>query len=141
MEEMVPTFKTETLRALLDNPYECDGCGACCRSSIVELCDVDFQRESRLIPLARVASISIHLNEGKTEIGELRRYQALAMLTDQGERKCCSFLGEDNRCTIYPTRPGSCITYQAGSDKCQEVRKREGLPPLEPKAEPQGTNQ
>ena len=45
--------------------------------------------------------------------------------------KQCMFL-KDNECLIYPTRPNACVAFQAGDEQCQEVRKMEGLEPLQP---------
>jgi Fe-S-cluster containining protein len=44
----------------------------------------------------------------------------------------CPFLRGDNTCDIYPTRPNVCVAMQAGDDQCQESRKADGLPELEP---------
>jgi Fe-S-cluster containining protein len=48
----------------------------------------------------------------------------------------CAFLGPDNLCSIYPTRPNCCVGMQAGDEQCQEARAALGLPPLEPMKEP-----
>jgi Fe-S-cluster containining protein len=42
----------------------------------------------------------------------------------------CTFLGKDNCCEIYQSRPEVCVNYQAGSDDCQSLRRKAGLAPL-----------
>jgi Fe-S-cluster containining protein len=49
-------------------------------------------------------------------------------------RGACPFLGDDQKCGIYPTRPNSCVAFAAGSAKCQELRIDAGLRPLTPVA-------
>ena len=47
----------------------------------------------------------------------------------------CAFLDKDNLCTIYEHRPNVCRIFQAGTEECQEARRRIGLAPLARKAE------
>jgi Fe-S-cluster containining protein len=42
----------------------------------------------------------------------------------------CPFLTPEKQCGIYPTRPNECVSFVAGSAKCQELRKEHGLPPV-----------
>jgi len=98
--------------------YECDECGACCRNSIVEVYELDCQREPKV---AAAATPFKELGEG----GEF------ALLYDH-VRNCCPLLGEDNRCTTYPTRPTCCVGMQAGGEQCQAFREQSGLEPLKP---------
>ena len=42
----------------------------------------------------------------------------------------CPFLQDDNRCSVYATRPSPCRRFVAGSSECQEARARVGLEPL-----------
>ena len=44
----------------------------------------------------------------------------------------CPFLAENNLCSIYPTRPNSCVAMQAGDEQCQHARNAAGLLPLLP---------
>ena len=44
----------------------------------------------------------------------------------------CKMLDEENRCSIYPTRPNVCVALQAGDEQCQASRKAAGLQPLPP---------
>lgn len=103
--------------------YQCDGCGACCRTKLVDVFEEDLLREPRLAP--RMQPLREPGLDG--EIGYLN------CLTDGA----CPFLDSDDRCGIYPTRPVVCVLFPAGSDECQEARKAFGLPSLEPIVEPQ----
>ena len=62
------------------------------------------------------------------ELGELGKCLVIAC----GTNRPCPFLGGDNRCTIYPTRPNVCVAMQAGDEQCQAARAEMGLPPLLP---------
>ena len=107
--------------------FECDKCGACCKGSlIVEVEDLDVVREPRLIdadPHYHGKSVEQVLVQFQTDIGR-------AVIIACG--KPCSFLGEDNHCSIYPTRPNCCVGLQAGDEQCQEARADHGLAPLLP---------
>lgn len=102
----------------MSESYECDQCGACCRTKLVDVYDIDLLREPQLRQ---------HLQPLKQpgldgEVGYLN------CLTD----RACSFLDRENRCGIYPTRPSICVLFEAGSDECQESRRVLEIPPLEP---------
>lgn len=101
--------------------YQCDLCGACCRGTlIVEAYYLDALREPRILG-ANVSGREAKLDE----------------LDDEG--RCvviaaglpCQFLADDGRCTIYPTRPNTCVGFEAGDEQCQEARAKLGLPPLQ----------
>ena len=106
--------------------FVCDQCGACCKGHLIVGAEwVDVIREPRLIEADRYY-------RGKTvrqvvdEIADGMKMITLAC------GHPCSFLGGDNRCTIYPTRPTDCVAMQAGDEQCQQARAAEGLPPLLP---------
>jgi len=108
--------------------YQCDQCGACCQGHfIVEADLLDLLREPKL------ATADI---QGWGE--DLTDWQRIVALeTDDkclvlAAGVCCSFLGPDNRCVIYPTRPNVCVGMQAGDMQCQEARRSQGLPLLVP---------
>lgn len=100
--------------------YECDGCGACCRSKLVDIYEVDTLRNPR------IAEQMNPLREPgfDGEVGYLN------CVSNGG----CVFLRDDNRCGIYTTRPSACVVYEAGSDDCQQCRLDAGIPLLEPSA-------
>src|SRR5687768_8433697 len=107
--------------------YECDKCGACCKGNlIVEADEIDVMREPRLIQADR------HYRElGVTKSLELLRTDVgRAVIISCGE--ACPFLGMYNACSIYPTRPNTCVAFEAGDSQCQEGRAKDGLAPLLP---------
>jgi Fe-S-cluster containining protein len=107
--------------------YECDKCGACCNGTLIVEADVlDVLREPRLIEADRywrrktVLQVIDELQDGK------------AVLIACGRKRPCPFLNTENQCSIYPTRPNTCVAFQAGEEQCQEARAANDLPPLEP---------
>lgn len=107
--------------------YECDQCGACCKGNlIVEAEELDLLREPRLIesdPHYAGKSAEEVLVQLQTDVG-----RAIILACSRP----CTFLGSDNKCGIYPTRPNVCVGMQAGDEQCQSAREAEGLPPLLP---------
>ena len=88
----------------MDNqPNKCQKCGRCCRQAIIDdIYQVDLIREPRLKAV---------VEEFTTEPG---RYMLLTP---------CPFLGKDNLCEIYPTRPDVCRNYELGGHFCPpEIR-------------------
>lgn len=106
--------------------YECNKCGACCKGSlIVEADDLDVLREPRLIDADRH-----HRGKPVAQMVEEIQTDMKAVILACGSP--CPFLGSDNGCTIYPTRPNACVGMQAGDEQCQEARVAAGLAPLQP---------
>jgi Fe-S-cluster containining protein len=101
--------------------YECDLCGACCRGTlIVEAYYLDALREPRILD-ADVTGRKVALDDLDDECRCVLLAAGLP----------CRFLGDDSRCTIYPTRPNTCVGFEAGDEQCQEARSQLGLPPLQ----------
>lgn len=114
---------------MMSNRYECDCCGACCRGTlIVEAYYLDALREPRIID-ADVTGRKVALDDLDDECRCVLLAAGLP----------CRFLDDGGRCTIYPTRPNTCVGFEAGDEQCQEARSQLGLPPLKPlrPAEPQ----
>jgi Fe-S-cluster containining protein len=103
--------------------YECDGCGACCRTWPVLVGEEDAQREVRITIEGRM--LPEHLGS------PYWRYQLFPMPFHEG----CCFLDGERRCTIYATRPRVCREFVVGGERCQEARRLAGLPPLAPQPE------
>ena len=108
--------------------YECDQCGACCKGTLlVEAYELDVVREPKLISA----------NIGKWTHDKTRA-QIMERLRDEDScliiagSQPCKFLGSDNACAIYPTRPNVCVAMEAGDEQCQMARQSAGLEPLEP---------
>lgn len=68
------------------------------------------------------------LDEAIAKLNEPGRGLVIACGTDRP----CKFLGADNRCSIYLTRPNDCVAAQAGDEQCQEARMVAELPSLVP---------
>lgn len=103
--------------------YECDSCGQCCKKLILEVDHLDALREPRI---ARDA----HLMDGH---GKLPLEDAVWSMNSRGGDHACVFLGTDCRCSIYATRPNVCVSFQAGGEKCQDLRRMAGIEPLKPR--------
>lgn len=102
--------------------YECDRCGACCRGTLlVEAYYLDALREPRIL--------DADVTGRKVTIDDLTDDDRCVLLA---AGRPCRFLGDDGRCTIYPTRPNTCVGFEAGDEQCQEARSRLNLPPLQP---------
>ncbi|ODU02548.1 MAG: hypothetical protein ABS79_00290 [Planctomycetes bacterium SCN 63-9] len=102
---------------------ECDRCGLCCRQLIIEIAHVDVVREPRLLPPAT------RLLDGNGAISyesDWDKEYGLAC----GSSHPCPMLAEDGLCSIYPTRPNVCVSFEAGSAQCEELREAAGLPRL-----------
>ncbi len=108
--------------------YECDQCGACYKGTVIVDADyLDTRREPRLIDAdlgPSQASQRALEDDGKV------------VLLACGLDRPCSFLNEDNRCSVYATRPNACVAFDAGSQQCQEARAQLGIAPLAPSQPP-----
>lgn len=99
--------------------YECDECGACCRTFLICASQADADREPRIVTEGRLLPAS------QQTPGYKYKLHPLPFLDG------CNFLA-DNRCTIYATRPTVCRQFAAGDVQCQMARDRHALPPLAP---------
>lgn len=117
------------------NRFDCDQCGACCRTLIIEIEELDVVREPKLAAVAKPFKIppgQVLLDgddEPYTEV--VPGFGGGAMLAC-GANMPCKMLGSDNRCTIYQTRPNVCVGFRAGSEQCQDARRMAGLSELMP---------
>lgn len=100
---------------------ECDDCGACCRSMIIEIYHVDVVREPRLLDVAEPMRIGV---DGQIPDDPWEREYLLAA---GGGSPCPFHVG---LCEIYPTRPNCCVAFEAGGWQCQLARLEAGLSPL-----------
>lgn len=84
--------------------FECTGCGACCSGGPDYYVETNAREREAIRTFLKISPAWFqrrYLIHVDTDIIGLR-------LTDAG---CCSFLGSDNRCRIYPVRPTQCRTY------------------------------
>ncbi len=98
--------------------YDCDGCGACCGTYPIFASAANAEREPRLRGESR--ELPDHLATPAW------RFQLYPLPFHDG----CCFLDGDRKCEIYATRPTACRAFAAGSDPCQEARRRHDLRPL-----------
>ncbi len=109
--------------------YECDKCGACCNGRLlVEAYELDVSREPRLA----IADIGNWTREMTLQTLMEELEQEGTCLVIAGGAHACSFLGDDNTCSIYPTRPNVCVAMAAGDGQCLEAREAAGVPLLKP---------
>jgi len=96
---------------------KCKKCGGCCSGLILEIYEHDLIREPKLREFARL--MDGDGNGGKIEFeSDFDREYALPTP--------CPMLNEDNQCSIYPTRPYSCVAFNIGGkdqEKCDMVAK------------------
>jgi Fe-S-cluster containining protein len=108
--------------------FECDRCGACCRGTlIVEAYELDILRE----PLLLAADHGKWCESMTPDEICTHLEQEGVCLVIAGNQPC-KFLAEDGRCSIYPTRPNSCVGMQAGDEQCKSARAAVGLAALMP---------
>jgi Fe-S-cluster containining protein len=99
--------------------YECDSCGACCRTFPIFAAERDAQREPRIRDEGRRLPLWLATPDWEYQLFPLPFHET------------CCFLDGDNRCTIYASRPDVCRRFEAGSEQCEEARRLCGLMPLE----------
>jgi Fe-S-cluster containining protein len=92
---------------------------------IVEADIIDFLREPKLA-IADPHYASLPILEIQDQLMDDFRCILLAL-----PGRSCPFLDE-NKCSIYPTRPNNCVAMEAGDEQCQMAREAEGLEPLQP---------
>lgn len=90
---------------------KCKQCGACCRYWIIEADWLDAIREPRLLGADCTHAVS----------------WPKCIVLAAGQNFPCRFLGSDNRCTIYPTRPNVCVGFEPGGEQCLEARRALGI--------------
>ncbi len=105
---------------------ECDRCGLCCRHLIVEVDHLDVVREPRLLEFAQAHRTW----DGEPYESDWDKTYAFVPRLVDGKIAPCGFLGAENLCAIYPTRPNCCVAFQAGDEQCQELRRQHGLEAL-----------
>ena len=94
-----------------DDAFECLQCGDCCHTYAIFASVDDAEREPRI----------------KEECIRLKRWletpEFAYRLYPLPFHNACCFLGENNLCTIYATRPQVCRDFKPGCGDC--VRSRE----------------
>jgi Fe-S-cluster containining protein len=104
----------------MDVTFDCDACGACCKTFPIFSAEADAARESRIRTEALPLVEHVATPKFAYRLFPLPFHEA------------CCFLDGEKRCTIYDTPPDVCRLFDAGSEQCQEARLRAGLPLLPP---------
>ncbi|MDQ8200881.1 YkgJ family cysteine cluster protein [Pelagicoccus enzymogenes] len=94
---------------------DCTDCGACCRCYPIFASVSDAERE----PLVSEKCVRVDDFLGKGEVA----YRMYPLAHTQG----CAFLGENQLCAIYESRPEVCRRFERGSDQCLRARERVGV--------------
>ena len=102
------------------SPNPCVACGACCAAYRVDFSVHETLREGGTVP------------DGLTV--PLTHTLARMRGTDHSPPRCAALTGQiglKTACGIYEWRPGPCHELEAGSDACNQARRRHGLPELD----------
>lgn len=100
--------------------HPCLTCGACCASFRVDFSAHESQEHGGRVPAGLVE--------------EVTEYTCRMRGTDWARPRCAALVGkvgEKAHCGIYEWRPSPCREFAAGSDACNRVRQRHGLPELD----------
>lgn len=90
--------------------WQCQQCGECCRSLILEATDLDALREVRIFTECEPVL-------GMDEFGFLLNRTG-------GQTSECVFLRNGNHCDIYPTRPNCCVQFGPDDERCAQRRAK-----------------
>lgn len=100
--------------------FRCTGCGSCCREPLLPLTDGDLRRIVRATGddprdvVAWVTPEQIAMDDEPEAFVRLRGGPRV-MVMRQG-RTGCRFLGPDQRCRIYASRPQGCRVFPFDAD-------------------------
>ncbi len=100
--------------------FRCTGCGNCCKDPLLPLTDADVRRIARTTgdgaaDIVRwVDRDGIDMDDEPEAFAMLRQGKRVMVL--RHERGGCRYLGDDNRCTIYSSRPIGCRIYPFDPD-------------------------
>jgi Fe-S-cluster containining protein len=100
----------------------CAACSVCCTAYRV----IFSPEETDAYPSG---TVPVELTE------QLSPYHVVMKGTNQVSGRCIALKGElckDAYCSIHPIKPKPCRSYEVGGKRCNEVRKKFGLPPVEP---------
>ncbi|WP_314324108.1 YkgJ family cysteine cluster protein [Comamonas aquatica] len=101
-------------------PHHCLSCGACCASFRVDFSVYESEENGGRVPRGLIEPVT--------------DFTCRMRGTDHARPRCAALtgkVGEQAACGIYEWRPSPCREFAAGSDACNRVRLRHGLPALE----------
>jgi Fe-S-cluster containining protein len=95
--------------------FRCTGCGNCCKDPLLPLTDQDVARIEQRTGIEALEFVRWVDRNGIDMDGEPEAFVRLrqgkrVMIMRQG-RGGCHFLGDDDRCTIYASRPLGCRVF------------------------------
>lgn len=100
--------------------FRCTGCGNCCKEPLLPLTDADVRRIARRTGdqpsefIRWVDKDGIDMDDEPEAFVMLRQGKRVMVL--RHENGGCRYLGKDNRCTIYTSRPLGCRVYPFDPD-------------------------
>lgn len=95
--------------------FRCTGCGNCCKDPLLPLTDQDITRITERVGVGAESFVrwvdrhGIDMDDEPEAFVKLREGKRV-MVMRQG-RGGCHFLGKDDRCTIYSSRPLGCRIF------------------------------
>lgn len=95
--------------------FRCTGCGQCCKDPLLPLTDKDVERimqrtGDRATDMIRwVTRFEIEMDDEPEAFVVLRQGKRAMVL--KHEHGACRYLGDDDRCTIYKSRPLGCRVF------------------------------
>jgi len=97
--------------------FRCTGCGNCCRDLRVPLTQADVRRlvdatgreATQIVAWLQTNEVDLIGEPGSLVLLDHDGGHALMVLAQEGG--ACIFLGSDDRCGVYPARPGNCRLY------------------------------
>ncbi len=95
--------------------FDCTDCGACCRCYPIFASAQDAEREPQL----KERCVRVDNFLGKGEVA----YRMYPLANTEG----CAFLGANQLCGIYESRPAVCRSFESGSEQCVRARERVGI--------------
>ncbi|WP_394840657.1 YkgJ family cysteine cluster protein [Pendulispora brunnea] len=108
--------------------FRCTGCGNCCKDPLLPLTQDDILRiiERTGDSPGHIAQVvdkhAIHMDDEPEAFAMLRQGKRVLVLRHEKGR--CIYLGDDNRCTIYTSRPLGCRIYPLDPDFNKEKKLR-----------------
>jgi Fe-S-cluster containining protein len=95
--------------------FKCTGCGNCCKDPLLPLTDEDVRRiveRTGDLPADIVRVVDRHAIEMDDEPeGFAMLQQGKRVMVLRHQNGGCRYLGDDDRCTIYSSRPLGCRIY------------------------------
>ena len=95
--------------------FRCTGCGNCCKDPLLPLTDSDVVRISQRTGddprqfVVWVDRMGIDMDDEPEAFVRLRQGKRVMVLKHQGGG--CRYLGQDDRCSIYASRPLGCRVF------------------------------